>query len=120
MSDLVFRPGGVSYLRIPADDPSALADFYGAVFGWSIRAHGDSPAFDDGTGHVIGHFVSDQPAAGEGGVRPYVYVASVEETLAAAVARGAEVVEATYPEGDLLVATFRDPGGNVIGVWQQT
>ena len=24
-----------------------------------------------------------------------------------------------YPEGDLWVALFRDPGGNVIGVWQQ-
>jgi hypothetical protein len=28
------------------------------------------PAFTDGTGHVIGHFVTDQPVAGESGVRP--------------------------------------------------
>jgi hypothetical protein len=25
---------------------------------------------------------------------------------------------APYPEGDLWVATFRDPAGNVLGVWQ--
>jgi len=28
-------------------------------------------------------------------------------------------VTPAYPEGDLRVATFRDPGGNVIGIWQQ-
>lgn len=113
------RAGGISYLRIPASEPLALSEFYGDVFGWSIRADAKSPAFEDGTGHVIGHFVSDQHAVGEDGMRPYVYVSSVEETLAAAVAHGAEIVRATYPEGDLLVATFRDPAGNVVGVWQQ-
>jgi predicted enzyme related to lactoylglutathione lyase len=28
------------------------------------------------------------------------------------------VVDERYAEGDLWVATFRDPAGNVIGVWQ--
>jgi hypothetical protein len=116
----VFRIGGVSYLRIPGEDPHGLAEFYGAVFGWSIRGHPTHPAFEDGTGHVIGHFVSDQTVAGEGGVRPYVFVERVDETVAAAVAHGAEVVAETYPEGDLLVATFRDPAGNVVGIWQTT
>jgi predicted enzyme related to lactoylglutathione lyase len=40
-------------------------------------------------------------------------------TLAEVVARGGEVVTAPYPEGDLWVATFRDPAGNVLGVWQR-
>jgi predicted enzyme related to lactoylglutathione lyase len=30
-----------------------------------------------------------------------------------------EVVTQSYPEGELWVATFRDPSGNVIGVWQR-
>jgi predicted enzyme related to lactoylglutathione lyase len=65
------RPGGVTYLHIPTEDPRSTAAFYEEVFGWSIRdAHSDSPAFTDGTGHVIGHFVTDQPVAGESGVRP--------------------------------------------------
>jgi hypothetical protein len=29
------------------------------------------------------------------------------------------LVDPPYPEGDLRVATFRDPAGNVIGVWQR-
>ena len=89
-ANAVFRIGGISYLRIPAEDPQASAAFYGAVFGWKLRTDRDDPAFEDGTGHVIGHF-----------------------------ANGGEVVDAPYPEGDLTVATFRDPTGNVAGVWQQ-
>jgi predicted enzyme related to lactoylglutathione lyase len=115
----VFRPGGASYLRIPAEDPRATAAFYGAVFGWKVDLDRDDPSFEDGTGHVIGHFVAELPVAGEAGVRPYVYVESVDETLAKMVAQGGEVVTAPYPEGDLVVATFRDPSGNVVGVWQQ-
>jgi predicted enzyme related to lactoylglutathione lyase len=109
----------VSYLRIPAEDPHGAAAFYRAVFGWNVDLDRDDPSFEDGTGHVIGHFRADVPVAGEAGVRPYVYVESVDETLAEAVAQGGEVVTAPYPEGNLVVATFRDPAGNVIGVWQQ-
>jgi predicted enzyme related to lactoylglutathione lyase len=115
----VCRPGGVSYLRIPAPDPRGSAAFYAAVFGWTVDAERRNPNFEDGTGHVIGHFMSDLPPAGDAGVRPYVYVDSVDETLGRVTAQGCRVVTAPYPEGDLTVATFRDPGGNEIGVWQQ-
>lgn len=115
----VFRVGGVSYLRIPAEDPRRSGAFYEAVFGWSVRGDPDEPSFDDGTGHVIGHFKADLPVAGEAGVRPYIYVERVDETLDRVVAQGGEVVTAPYPEGDLSVATFRDPAGNVLGVWQR-
>ena len=114
----VFRVGGISYLRIPAEDPHRSAAFYEAVFGWSVRGDRDEPSFEDGTGHVIGHFVTDPPVAGEAGVRPYVYVERVDHTLERVVAHGGEVVTAPYPEGDLWVATFRDPAGNVVGVWR--
>src|SRR5437016_12167201 len=97
----VFRPGGISYLRIPAADPRATAAFYEAVFGWSVRADRDDPSFEDGTGHVIGHFVAELAVAGEDGVRPYVYVESVDGTLENIGANGGEVVTPPYPEGDL-------------------
>lgn len=115
----VFRPSGISYLRVPAEDPSRSAAFYKGVLGWSVDASRDEPSFEDGTGHVIGHFVPGLPSAGEAGVLPYVFVESVDETLEKVVAHGGEVVTPPYPEGDLLVATFRDPSGNVIGVWQR-
>jgi uncharacterized protein len=115
----VFRPGGVSYLRIPAPDPKQTAKFYATVFGWTIDVDRANPSFRDGSGHVIGHFMPDLPVAGAGGVRPYVYVDSVRETLARALDNGAKIATDPYPEGNLTVATFRDPSGNEIGVWQQ-
>ena len=116
----VFRPGGVSYLRIPAaDDPRRIAAFYRDVFEWSIRDDREHPSFEDGTGHVIGHFMADLPVAGEAGVLPYVYVESVDATLEKIGAHGGSVVTPPYPEGDLWVALASDPAGNVVGVWQQ-
>ena len=117
---IVFRIGGISYLRIPARNPRASATFYEAVFGWTVHGDRDSPSFADGTGHVIDHFVDDLPVAGDAGVRPYVFVERVDDTLEKVAARGGKLVTPPYPEGDLLVATFLDPSGNVIGIWQQS
>jgi len=114
----VFRVGGISYVHIPAEDPQRSAAFYRDVFGWNIRGDPDHPSFDDGTGHVIGHWIKDLPVAGHAGVVPYIYVESVDETLQKIDAQGGHVVAPPYAEGDVWVATFRDPAGNVLGVWQ--
>jgi predicted enzyme related to lactoylglutathione lyase len=115
----VFRHAGISYLRIPAQDPHEIAAFYEQVFGWTVDKDRPDPSFADGPGHVIGHFIADQGVAGEAGIRPYIYVDSVDEAIRQVEAHGGSVLEAAYPEGDLWVATFRDPAGNVIGVWQR-
>jgi predicted enzyme related to lactoylglutathione lyase len=115
----IFRPAGISYLRIPAPDPQPLAAFYEAVFDWKVDRDRRDPSFEDGSGHVIGHFVADVPVAGAARVRPYVYVTDVDETLHEVVVHGGKVATAPYPEGKLRVATFRDPAGNEIGIWQQ-
>jgi uncharacterized protein len=115
----VFRAGGISYLRIPARNPAVSAAFYQAVFDWNLRGDPDDPSFDDGSGHVIGHFIADLPVARDAGIRPYVYVERVDDALEKVRAHGGEIVTAAYPEGDLWVATFRDPAGNVLGVWQR-
>jgi hypothetical protein len=115
----VFRRAGISYLRIPAKDPQASAAFNRDVFGWTVDAARPDPSFADGTGHVIGHLVPDAAVSGEAGVRPYVYVESVDDTLQRVLDHGGAAVEARYSEGDLRVATFRDLAGNVIGVWQR-
>jgi predicted enzyme related to lactoylglutathione lyase len=114
----VARPGGVSYLRIPARGLAQSAEFYRATFGWRLRGTPDAPSFSDGTGHVIGHWDTDLPAAGEAGVLPYIYVTSLDDTIRAAAEHGAEPVTPPYPEGNLWVATIRDPAGNIIGIWQ--
>jgi len=115
----VARPAGIAYRRVPAADPRATAEFYAAVFGWTVDADRPDPSFADGTGHVIGHIVpAADDVAGEAGIRPYVYVESVDATLERIGGAGGSVVMEPYAEGDLWVATFRDPAGNVLGVWQ--
>jgi predicted enzyme related to lactoylglutathione lyase len=114
----IARPAGISYLRIPAADPQRAAAFYQAVFGWKVDSDREDPSFEDGTGHVIGHIHSDMEVSGEAGIRPYVYVESVPGTLERITENGGEVVTPPYPEGDLSVAVFRDPAGNVLGLWQ--
>jgi uncharacterized protein len=113
-----FRPGGVSYLRIPAPDVQTTAAFYEAVFHWRLRGDPEEPGFDDATGHVIGHFMPDLTVAGDAGFQPFIYVDRLAATVEAVVEQGGEVMTPPYPEGDLWVAVFRDPVGNVVGAWQ--
>jgi predicted enzyme related to lactoylglutathione lyase len=115
----IFRHAGISYLRIPAQDSHETAVFYEHVFGWTVDTNRPDPSFEDGTGHVIGHFIPDGAVVGEAGVRPYIYVDSIDDAIRQVAAHGGSVVEPPYPEGNLWVATFRDPAGNVMGVWQR-
>jgi uncharacterized protein len=117
-SNPAFRPGGISYLRIPAPDPHRAAEFYRAVFRWNVDADRDVPRFEDGSGHVIGHFMKNLPVAREAGVIPYIFVSRLSEAVESVMHSGGEIVEPPYPEGHLWVATFTDPAGNLIGIWQ--
>ncbi len=113
----VFRPGDVSYLRIAAPDQVLSAHYYRAVFSWQTDAGGGR--FQDASGHIIGHFMSELPVAGEAGVVPYVYVQDIDATLGRVEGAGGQVTVQPYPEGELWVAMTRDPAGNAIGVWQR-
>lgn len=116
----VFRPGGVSYLHIPCREPSRAADFYETVLSWQPRRDSDEPAFSDATGHVIGHFIFGEAAPDQTGILPFVYVESVDATLAQVERHGGSVASAARPEGSLRVATIRDPEGNLMGLWTET
>ena len=119
VDSLVGRIAGVSYLHIPARDAAASARFYRDVFGWQLHGPPDGPGFSDGTGHVIGRWVTDHAVTGADGLRAYIYVADVDDTLDAITARCGQVVRPPYPEGTLRVALFADPAGNVLGIWQE-
>jgi len=114
------RPGGLSYLHIPAVDPKQSASFYEHVFGWTVDGHETSrPSFRDGTGHVAGAWVTDQEPSRTAGLLPYIYVDTIDVTTELIRDHGGEIIETPSPEGNLLVAIFRDPAGNVLGLWQE-
>lgn len=112
------QPNSITYIQIPAADTRASAGFYEAVFGWKTSGSGAHVSFEDANGHMIGAFITDRAIAREPGVLPYIYVASIEDTIETIRKHGGEIVRERYDEGDLWVATFRDPAGNVMGVWQ--
>lgn len=116
----VFRAGDVSYLHIPCRQPSRAADFYEAVFGWKPRRDCDEPAFADASGHVIGHFVAGEPATGKAGIRPFVYVDDIDQAMTLIEKTGGTLAGPPRPEGSLRVGLFRDPEGNLMGVWTET
>ena len=113
--------GKICYLEIPAADVDTSAVFYSSVFGWKVRARGDgAKAFDDTTGAVSGSWVVGRAPAREPGILTYVMVDSIEATLKKVVAAGGRL-ETPFtkigPGGDAF-ATFRDPAGNVLGLYQ--
>ena len=114
-------PGKVCYMQIPALDVDRSAAFYETVFGWNIRRRSDGEvAFDDAVGEVSGTWVTERPPSSEPGLLVYVLTESVEETLKKISAVGGEVVTPLTPQGEgEAFATFRDPGGNVLGVFEQ-
>jgi predicted enzyme related to lactoylglutathione lyase len=114
-------PGAITYLHIPAADVRQAAAFYGDVFGWQINnPDSDRPSFDTPGGRLSGAWVSDHLAATEPGLLPYIYVDQINDRIERILAHGGEIVTSPFPEGPLIVATFRDPAGNVIGLWHDT
>ena len=119
MSEHLFGHGRLSYTQIPASDVRESAAFYASVFGWQVRGGSDSHlSFTDATGDMIGAWLTGLAASREPGVLPYIYVHGIDGIVDRIKANGGEIVKSPYAEGDLWVATFRDPAGNVIGIWQ--
>ncbi len=111
--------GKICYIELPATDIQRSAAFYEAVFGWSVRTRGDgATAFDDTTGEVSGAWVLGRPPSTPG-LLFYVMVDSVEDAVAAVVAQGGEIVQPVGADAPEITARFRDPGGNIIGLYQE-
>jgi uncharacterized protein len=112
--------GKICYVEIPATDVARSIEFYQKVFGWNVRRRGDGQAaFDDGVGEVSGTWVTNRPPSREPGLLLYIMVDSVAETIEAIVAQGGEVVQSVGADAPEITARFRDPGGNVIGLYQE-
>jgi len=112
------RPGKLSYIQIPATDAEVSAAFYESCFGWTIGGTPEHRSFTDASAELIGAWITDRAISHEPGILPYISVNGLDAALERIGARGGEVVREPYPEGDLWVATFRDPAGNVLGIWQ--
>lgn len=115
-----YANGKICYIEMPATDIARSADFYSKVFGWNLRKRGDgATAFDDAVGQVSGTWVLGRPPASQPGLLVYIMVDSVEATIDTVKANGGEIVQPIGADAPEITARFRDPGGNVIGLYQQ-
>jgi len=112
--------GNICYIEMPATDIARSAEFYKRVFGWNIRTRRDgSVAFDDTVGEVSGTWVIGRPPQAKPGLLFYIMVDSVPACIEVIVANGGEIVQPIGGDAPEITARFRDPGGNVIGIFQQ-
>jgi uncharacterized protein len=115
-----YANGKICYIMIPATDIARSAEFYRLSFGWNIRQRNDgSLAFDDGTGQVSGTWITGRLPATDPGLLMYIMVDSVAKSIDAVIANGGEIVKPIGAEAPEITAWFRDPAGNVMGLYQQ-
>lgn len=112
--------GKICYLEVPASNVAQSALFYAKVFGWRMRTRGDgAQAFDDATGQVSGAFVVGRGASTAPGLLVYIMVDDVAATCRAVESHGGTIVQPLGTDAPELTARFRDPGGNVLGLYQE-
>ena len=96
------------------------AEFYEQVFGWTTRRRGDGAvAFDDATGEVSGTWTLGRPASPTPGLLLYIMVDDAVATVASIEAHGGAIVQPIGGDAPEITARFADPGGNVLGIYQE-
>ena len=112
--------GKICYIEVPSKDIAGSESFNRKVFAWNIRRRGDgSVTFDDTVGQVSGSWVLGRPPMSEVGLLVYIMVDSVAATVEALVASGGEIVQPMGGDAPEITARFRDPSGNVLGLYQE-
>jgi predicted enzyme related to lactoylglutathione lyase len=112
--------GKICYVEMPTTDVARSADFYSRVFGWTTRKRGDgATAFDDTTGQVSGTWVKGRAPSNNPGLLLYIMVDDAKTIVDTIVAAGGEIVQPIGGDAPEITARFRDPGGNVIGIYQE-
>jgi len=113
--------GKICYLEIPAMTAEASADFYGSIFGWTIRKRGDGElAFDD-PGGVSGTWVKESDRTPDEQTRIYIMVDDISDTLQKIEAAGGRVLTSRtdIAPGVGAFAAFADPAGTEFGLYEE-
>lgn len=105
--------GQVVYLQLPAVGITASADFYEAVFGWSVDRDGgrfEAPG-------IIGEWTVDRPPAGDSGPLVWILADQLGPVLQRIETNGGRVTGRPQPDGSgRYLVECDDPAGNHIGV----
>lgn len=104
----------IDYVEFAAEDLAAVKEFYAAAFGWEFQDWGPDYVSFSGAGLEGGIRGGEAPV--QGGALIILYADDLEASEAKVVAAGGEITEHhDFPGGKRF--HFRDPGGNILGVW---
>lgn len=112
------RPGVPAWIDLTTSDPAGAAEFYGALFGWTLAGEeGEAYRIILSDGRPLGGVLaSDADIAGFG---VYLRVSDMDAACAAAVDNGGAVVMQPIAFGSLSRrALLLDPGGALVGAWE--
>jgi predicted enzyme related to lactoylglutathione lyase len=126
MAKWKLSPGDWCHVDVLTTDSARARAFYGTVFGWQFEPLPDVDyvsvrTSEDGIEAGIGGLAQVAGAAGAqaSGLIPYLLAPDMDATLAAVVAAGGTIV---IPRTDVRgygdFAHFRDPDGNLVGLWR--
>jgi uncharacterized protein len=117
-----YRSGVPYWVELTSGDPAAVRAFYGELLGW--RFENVDPGDADG---AVVCALGDLPVAvieraGDGQPSKwtsYLYVDDIEQTLGRVIAEGGKLVRGPHASaGGRRVATFADPAGAVLGLFE--
>ena len=112
--------GKICYVEIPATDVARSAAFYERVNKRNKHTRGDgATAFDVVVGEVSGAFVTGRPPSGSPGLLFYIMVDDALAAVERVIANGGEIVQPIGADHPEITARFRDPAGNVLGIYQE-
>jgi uncharacterized protein len=126
MADWKLSRGDWCHIDVGSGDRERAKRFYGDVFGWSFEDYGEGMGYvgvktsENGIESGIGGLpeaTGVRPPA-PNGVVPYILAPDIDATLVAIEKAGGEIlIPRTDAFGFGEFAHFRDPDGNVIGLW---
>ncbi|HKG24680.1 MAG TPA: VOC family protein [Thermomicrobiales bacterium] len=107
----------VVYFEIIGKDANRLYDFYGDNFGWTLPT-GDGPVnYRHVEGATLPGGIGEEPD-GDSRVTVYVQVPDLQAALDRAGHLGATTLLPLSDVGNVSIALFSDPAGNVVGLLQ--
>jgi uncharacterized protein len=122
--------GRIVHFEIPFDDGDRARGFYQEAFGWKLQPYPEmdytivmsGPTTDEGMpsepGYINGGMFQREEGPLSGPVLT-VDVASIDAALEKIEKLGGSTVVAKQPVADMgFVAYFKDPEGNVVGLWE--
>lgn len=115
-----YATGKICYIEIPAVNIAASAAFYQQCFGWRVAKRADgATTFSDAVDQVGGIWVTGRAPSHEPGMVVHIMVADIEQAIAAIEEHGGAIVQPVNPQSPEVWALFRDPAGNVLGIYQE-